>query len=349
MLPSTPLNDQQTYLTVDLWRSLSGVETTKHPIPSHPLGYLPQAFLSLKKIDMGLQVENVSKSYGAQTVLKDISLALNKGEIVGFLGPNGAGKTTLMKILTGYLTQWSGNISMDTIDLKTHPKSIQKRLGYLPENNPLYGDMYVKEYLDFVHGLYATEKNVIPTVAQKVGLENHLTKKINTLSKGYKQRVGLAAALLHDPELLILDEPTTGLDPNQLNDIRQLILELGKEKTIFLSTHILPEVEALCDRVIILNKGTIVLDESLQKLRAKEKQIVEVSFDYRVEPVALERIPNAVRVKNIFDFQYEIEFDTTIDRRPLVFDFAHDNGLKIVALSHKSKNLEQLFNELTSH
>ncbi|MBT6568331.1 MAG: ATP-binding cassette domain-containing protein [Flavobacteriaceae bacterium] len=297
---------------------------------------------------MQLHLENVSKSYGDQVILKNLTLRLKKGEIIGFLGPNGAGKTTLMKILTGYLTQWEGSVRFETHDLKKDPQSVQRQLGYLPENNPLYGDMYVKEYLLFVGGLYGLTAMPIEDIAAKVGLEQHLDKKITTLSKGYKQRVGLAAALLHDPQLLILDEPTTGLDPNQLGEIRQLILDLGKEKTIFLSTHILSEVEALCDRVVILHQGKIVLDESLQNLRAQEKQIVEVSFDYRVEPVALERIKNAVSVKNIFDFQYEIEFDTEEDRRPMVFDFAHDNGLKIVALQHKSKNLEQRFNELTS-
>jgi ABC-2 type transport system ATP-binding protein len=297
---------------------------------------------------MQLHLENVSKSYGDQVILKNLTLRLKKGEIIGFLGPNGAGKTTLMKILTGYLTQWEGSVRFETHDLKKDPQSVQRQLGYLPENNPLYGDMYVKEYLLFVGGLYGLKAMPIEEIAAKVGLEQHLDKKITTLSKGYKQRVGLAAALLHDPQLLILDEPTTGLDPNQLGEIRQLILDLGKEKTIFLSTHILSEVEALCDRVVILHQGKIVLDESLQNLRAQEKQIVEVSFDYRVEPVALERIKNAVSIKNVFDFQYEIEFDTEEDRRPMVFDFAHDNGLKIVALQHKSKNLEQRFNELTS-
>lgn len=297
---------------------------------------------------MQLHLENVSKSYGDQVILKNLTLRLKKGEIIGFLGPNGAGKTTLMKILTGYLTQWEGSVRFETHDLKKDPQSVQRQLGYLPENNPLYGDMYVKEYLLFVGELYGLTAMPIEDIAAKVGLEQHLDKKITTLSKGYKQRVGLAAALLHDPQLLILDEPTTGLDPNQLGEIRQLILDLGKEKTIFLSTHILSEVEALCDRVVILHQGKIVLDESLQNLRAQEKQIVEVSFDYRVEPVALERIKNAVSVKNVFDFQYEIEFDTEEDRRPKVFDFAHDNGLKIVALQHKSKNLEQRFNELTS-
>ena len=297
---------------------------------------------------MQLHLENVSKSYGDQVILKNLTLRLKKGEIIGFLGPNGAGKTTLMKILTGYLTQWEGSVRFETHDLKKDPQSVQRQLGYLPENNPLYGDMYVKEYLLFVVGLYGLTAIPIEDIAAKVGLEQHLNKKITTLSKGYKQRVGLAAALLHDPQLLILDEPTTGLDPNQLGEIRQLILDLGKEKTIFLSTHILSELEALCDLVVILHQGKIVLDESLQNLRAQEKQIVEVSFDYRVEPVALERIKNAVSVKNIFDFQYEIEFDTEEDRRPMVFDFAHDNGLKIVALQHKSKNLEQRFNELTS-
>ena len=297
---------------------------------------------------MQLHLENVSKCYGNQVILNNLTLSLKKGEIIGFLGPNGAGKTTLIKILTGYLTQWEGVIRFETHDLKKDPQSVQSQLGYLPENNPLYGDMYVQEYLLFVGKLYGLTAPPIEDTAAKVGLQQHLSKKITTLSKGYKQRVGLAAALLHDPQLLILDEPTTGLDPNQLGEIRQLILELGKEKTIFLSTHILSEVEALCDRVVILHQGKIVLDESLQNLRAQEKQIVEVSFDYRVEPVALERIENAVGVKNVFDFQYEIEFDTEEDRRPMVFDFAHDNGLKIVALQHKSKNLEQRFNELTS-
>lgn len=273
---------------------------------------------------------------------------MKKGEIIGFLGPNGAGKTTLMKILTGFLTDWQGSIKFEGVDLKIAPEEIQQQIGYLPENNPLYSDMFVKEYLDFSAALYKVSMPTLEEISKKVGLENHLNKKITSLSKGYKQRVGLAAALLHNPQLLILDEPTTGLDPNQLSEIRELILELGKEKTIFLSTHILSEVEALCDRVVILHKGEIVLDESLQKLRLQEKQIVEVSFDYRVEMVALEKIKNAVRVTNVFDFQYEIEFDTQEDRRPMVFDFAHDNGLKIVTLQHKSKNLESLFNELTS-
>lgn len=309
---------------------------------------IPKHRLSLTKSQMPLHIQNVSKNYGAVPILKGLSLQLQKGEIVGFLGPNGAGKTTLMKILTGYLTQWDGAVQFDSFDLKKDPKQVQRLLGYLPENNPLYGDMHVKEYLHFIGGLHQLSFSPLEKVATQVGLENHLNKKINTLSKGYRQRVGLAAALLHDPQILILDEPTTGLDPNQLGEIRQLILELGKEKTIFLSTHVLSEVEALCDRVVILHDGEIVLDKSLKELRAQEKQIVQVTFDYRVEPVALERIKNAVTVKNIFEFQYEIEFDTVDDRRPLVFDFAHDNGLKILALQHKSKNLEERFNELTS-
>jgi len=295
-----------------------------------------------------LQISSLTLEVANRTLCRDLNVQIQPNESWCLLGRNGAGKTTLMKILTGYLTQWEGSVRFETHDLKKDPQSVQRQLGYLPENNPLYGDMYVKEYLLFVGGLYGLTAMPIEDIAAKVGLEQHLDKKITTLSKGYKQRVGLAAALLHDPQLLILDEPTTGLDPNQLGEIRQLILDLGKEKTIFLSTHILSEVEALCDRVVILHQGKIVLDESLQNLRAQEKQIVEVSFDYRVEPVALERIKNAVSVKNIFDFQYEIEFDTEEDRRPMVFDFAHDNGLKIVALQHKSKNLEQRFNELTS-
>ena len=297
---------------------------------------------------MPLQLQNVRKNYSDQIILKGLNLYMKKGEIIGFLGPNGAGKTTLMKILTGYLTNWQGSVKFEGIDLKTAPEKIQQQIGYLPENNPLYGDMYVKEYLEFCAALYRVSTPPLEEISKKVGLEYHLSKRISTLSKGYKQRVGLAASLLHNPQLLILDEPTTGLDPNQLSEIRELILELGKEKTIFLSTHVLSEVEALCDRVVILHKGEIVLDESLKKLRSQEKQIVEVSFDYRVEIVALEKIKDAVQVTNVFDFKYEIEFDTQEDRRPLVFDFAYDNGLKIVALQHKSKNLESLFNELTA-
>ncbi len=263
------------------------------------------------------------------------------------LGPNGAGKTTLMKILTGYLNQWEGEVLIGTFDLREQPKNIQQQMGYLPENNPLYPEMYVKEYLKFVGDLYGLKKPPFEEVIEKTGLAEHLHKKIEILSKGYKQRVGLAAALLHDPQYLILDEPTTGLDPNQVVEIRKLIQSLGKEKLVFLSTHILQEVEAMCDKVVILNKGSVVLNQSLEALKTDDRQVVSVSFDYRVENVALQKIPYIKTVVNTFDFEYELTFETQEDMRPAVFDFAHDNGLKILSLQQKNVGLEKRFNALT--
>lgn len=297
---------------------------------------------------MSLLLQNVSKSYGSVKALKDISVSLKKGEVVGLLGPNGAGKSSLMKILTGYYKEWEGQISFDTLDLKGDLQSIQKQVGYLPENNPLYNEMYVIEYLKYVGGLHKLKNPPFKEILEKTGLVEHQSHKIQTLSKGYRQRVGLAAALIHDPQLLILDEPTTGLDPNQLVAIRKLIRELGKEKTVLLSTHILQEVDALCDRVIIINKGEIVLDQALEAIQNKQEQIIEVSFDYRIELVALEKLPNVQKVINTHDFDYELHINSTQDMRPAVFDFAHDNGLKILNLQLKNESLEQLFKKLTS-
>ena len=297
---------------------------------------------------MSLLLQNVSKNYGSVKALKDISVSLKKGEVVGLLGPNGAGKSSLMKILTGYYKEWEGQISFDTLDLKGDLQSIQKQVGYLPENNPLYNEMYVIEYLKYVGGLHKLKNPPFKEILEKTGLVEHQSHKIQTLSKGYRQRVGLAAALIHDPQLLILDEPTTGLDPNQLVAIRKLIRELGKDKTVLLSTHILQEVDALCDRVIIINKGEIVLDQALEAIRNKQEQIIEVSFDYRIELVALEKLPNVQKVINTHDFDYELHINSTQDMRPAVFDFAHDNGLKILNLQLKNESLEQLFKKLTS-
>ncbi|MDA9003015.1 ATP-binding cassette domain-containing protein [Flavobacteriaceae bacterium] len=298
---------------------------------------------------MSLVIENVSKNYGNFQALKGINLHLKKGEIVGLLGPNGAGKSTLMKILTGYYSEWEGEIHFLDQDLRSELQSIQKKTGYLPENNPLYPEMYVVEYLKYVADLYKIANPPLKEIVRKTGLETHLKNKISTLSKGYRQRVGLAAALLHDPEVVILDEPTTGLDPNQLIEIRKLIRELGKNKTVILSTHILQEVDAICDRVVIINQGKIVLDQPLASLQKKQKQIIEVSFDYRVETEALARIPNVDLVKNPHDFDYELHMTGIKDMRTAVFDFAHDNGLKILNLQLKNESLEALFNELTSH
>ncbi|MEC8396832.1 MAG: ATP-binding cassette domain-containing protein [Bacteroidota bacterium] len=296
---------------------------------------------------MGINIQQLSKNYGNTVALKNISLVFDENGVIGLLGPNGAGKTTLMKILTGYLNQWEGEVSVGTFNLREKLKRIQKQMGYLPENNPLYPEMYVREYLKFVGELYGIKKPPFKKVIEKTGLQEHAHKKIHTLSKGYKQRVGLAAALIHDPQYLILDEPTTGLDPNQVVEIRNLIKTLGKEKLVFLSTHILQEVEAMCDRVVILNKGTVVLNQTLESLKNDDQQVVSVSFDYRVENVALQKIPHIKRVVNTLDFEYELTFETNDDMRPAVFDFAYDNGLKIISLQQKSEGLEKRFNALT--
>lgn len=297
---------------------------------------------------MSIEVNSVSKTYGEQRALNSISFTIQRGEIVGFLGPNGAGKSTLMKILTTYLSASEGTAVVSGFSVTDNAKDVQKSVGYLPENNPLYLDMYVREYLLFNASIHKSPKARIEEVITQTGLTPEAHKKIGQLSKGYRQRVGLANALLHNPEVLILDEPTTGLDPNQLVEIRQLIKNAGKDKTIFLSTHIMQEVEAICDRVIIINKGEIVADKKIKDLKDSQVQIVEVEFDYRVEEVALQQLPKIKHVQNTFDFIYELTFDTEKDMRPAVFDFAHDNGLKILQLNQKNKNLEEMFRELTA-
>ncbi len=296
---------------------------------------------------MSLEIQNITKRYGDQLALDAVSFSMKKGEIVGFLGPNGAGKSTLMKILTTYLHQDNGIAKVNGYSTSEEKRKVQRSIGYLPEHNPLYTDMYVKEYLAFNAKVHGVSKERIATVVQQTGLTPEAHKKIGQLSKGYRQRVGLAAALIHDPEVLILDEPTTGLDPNQLIEIRELIKTIGKEKTVLLSTHIMQEVEAICDRVIIINKGTIVLDQSLSELKGGQQQIVTVEFDYRVETVALQGLPHVERVENPGGFQYDIYFDTKTDMRSEVFDFAHDNGLKILQLHQRNTTLEKQFTELT--
>src|SRR5690554_4138638 len=296
---------------------------------------------------MSIEVKNISKNYGTQKALNNLSFTVDKGEIVGFLGPNGAGKSTLMKILTTYIEADHGTATVNGFDVKTHQKDVQKSIGYLPEHNPLYLDLYVREYLEFNADVYKTSKNRIDEVIQLTGLTPEAHKKIGQLSKGYRQRVGIANALLHDPEVLILDEPTTGLDPNQLVEIRELIKNIGKDKTVFLSTHIMQEVEAICDRVIIINKGNVVADAKLSDLKDNSKQIIEVEFDFRVEDQFLQDIPNLISCENTFDFVWELTFDTPKDMRPVIFDTAHDNGLKILQLRQKNKNLEVIFRELT--
>jgi ABC-2 type transport system ATP-binding protein len=297
---------------------------------------------------MSITVENISKEYGAQKALDTVSFSISKGEIVGFLGPNGAGKSTLMKILTTYLQPSEGSAEVNGYSIINAQRGVQQSVGYLPEHNPLYLDMYVREYLNFNAEIYNIPKSEIEGIVEKTGLLPEANKKIDSLSKGYRQRVGLATALLHDPDVLILDEPTTGLDPNQLIEIRELIKSVGKEKTVLLSTHIMQEVEAICDRVIIINHGKIVLDKKLAELKAGKQQIVEVEFDYRVETVALQKLDKVVKVDNPSGFVYHIHFDTMEDMRGKVFDFAHDNELKILQLHQKNTTLEKLFTDLTT-
>jgi ABC-2 type transport system ATP-binding protein len=298
---------------------------------------------------MSIEVKEISKSYGAQKALDSVSFSVNKGEIVGFLGPNGAGKSTLMKILTTYLAADSGTASVNGSNVTEQQKAVQSSVGYLPEHNPLYLDLYVREYLAFNADVYKVSKDRIEEVIRLTGLTPEAHKKIGALSKGYRQRVGLACALLHNPEVLILDEPTTGLDPNQLVEIRDLIKNIGKDKTVFLSTHIMQEVEAICDRVIIINNGKIVTDKKLNNLvkETRLEQVIEVEFDAEVATEALQALPNVTSVKNTKGNLWELSFTAETDMRPVVFDFAQANGLKTLQLSLKNENLEAIFREMT--
>ncbi|MGV8993055.1 MAG: gliding motility-associated ABC transporter ATP-binding subunit GldA [Flavobacterium sp.] len=296
---------------------------------------------------MSIEVNSISKSYGSQKALDAVSFTINKGEIVGFLGPNGAGKSTLMKILTTYISADSGSAKVNGFDVDNEQKSVQKSVGYLPEHNPLYLDLYVREYLEFNAGVYSVSKSRIEEVIELTGLTKESHKKIGQLSKGYRQRVGLATALLHDPEVLILDEPTTGLDPNQLLEIRRVIKNAGKDKTVFLSTHIMQEVEAICDRVIIIDKGKIVADRKLDNLIQEETHIITVEFNSQVEEAQLFEIPNLLSAVNTHDFVWDLTFASSEDMRATVFDFAAANNLKALQIVNKQKNLETIFREIT--
>ena len=294
-----------------------------------------------------IKLENVNKFYGSQQVLNQVSFEIGEGEIVGLLGPNGAGKSTLMKIMTGYKKADSGLVQVLGLDVNRQALAVKKSIGYLPENNPLYLEMYVREYLSFVASIFGLEKERINDVIAQTGLAPEAHKKIGQLSKGYRQRVGLAAALIHNPDILILDEPTTGLDPNQLVDIRRLIKTLGQDKTIILSTHIMQEVEQMADRVLIINQGKIKADASLKDLKAGQQQILEVEFDVRIEQEFLDRLPHISAAENIYDHIWCLAFETQDDMRPAIFDFANEQGFKILQMRSKNKNLEQLFKELT--
>ena len=298
---------------------------------------------------MSIEVQNISKNYGTQKALDNISFSIKKGEIVGFLGPNGAGKSTLMKILTTYITADEGEAKVNGHDVSNDTKSVQKSVGYLPEHNPLYLDLYIREYLAFNADIYKVSKSRIEEVIQLTGLTPESSKKIGQLSKGYRQRVGLACALLHDPEVLILDEPTTGLDPNQLVEIRELIKNIGENKTVFLSTHIMQEVEAICERVIIINNGKLVTDKNLNTLvKEQAEQTIEVEFDQVLSSTDFALLENLTNTKEINDFTWELTFESDEDKRGKVFDFAQEKGFKILQLSLKNKNLEQIFREKTA-
>ena len=298
---------------------------------------------------MSIEVQNISKSYGAQKALDNVSFSVKKGEIVGFLGPNGAGKSTLMKILTTYINSDEGKASVNGNDVTDNQKAVQQSVGYLPEHNPLYLDLYVREYLEFNADVYKVAKSRIEEVIQLTGLTAESHKKIGQLSKGYRQRVGLATALLHNPDVLILDEPTTGLDPNQLVEIRNVIKNVGKNKTVFLSTHIMQEVEAICDRVIIINNGKIVTDKKLDKLISDiVEQVIEVEFDRAIDQALFSKLSDLKTFKNTHNNVWELIFETEEDKRPSVFDFAQESGLRALQLTLKSKNLEQIFREKTA-
>lgn len=297
---------------------------------------------------MSIKVTSVSKYYTTQKALHEVSFSAKKGQIIGFLGPNGAGKSTMMKILTGYIQPNSGEVFVDEIDVLKNPLDAQRNIGYLPEHNPLYTEMYVREYLEFQAAIYKVEKSQIEICIEKVGLTSEAHKKIHQLSKGYQQRVGLAAAILHNPNVLILDEPTTGLDPNQLIEIRALIKKLGTEKTVLFSTHIMQEVEAVCDRVIIIKKGTILVDKKLMELQDNTQQIIEVTFNISIDKTIFNKLSSVVSTKNIVENTWELRFNSKDDMRSKIFDFAQENNLKIIGLTSQNKNLETLFREITS-
>jgi len=301
---------------------------------------------------MTIKIEQVSKFYGSQKALDQVSFEIGTGELVGFLGPNGAGKSTLMKIITGYLSSDGGTVSINGQIVETKNVAIRSQIGYLPENNPLYTDLYVREYLEMVAGFYQLpdKKEQVAKMVELTGLKTEQHKKIGALSKGYRQRVGLAQALIHDPAVLILDEPTTGLDPNQLEEIRQLIRTISTNKTVMLSTHIMQEVEAICSRVIIINKGTLVADGSIDQLKGgqfAQKQTVFVEFDKSPNLEALRKIQGLRKIEPINSTTFIAESDGSTDLRPSLFHFAVQNQLVLLSLKEQQQSLENVFQDLT--
>lgn len=299
---------------------------------------------------MSIIVENITKEYGAQKALDNVSFTINTGEIVGILGPNGAGKSTMMKIITCFIPPSSGMISVYGNDIFENSIEVRKKVGYLPENNPLYLDLYVKEYLEFVAGIYKVKniKSRVKEMVQLTGLDIEQHKKIGALSKGYRQRVGLAQAMIHNPDVLILDEPTSGLDPNQLIEIRRLIQEIGKDKTIMLSTHIMQEVEAVCSRAIIIDKGHIVADDKTTNLSSKSSgfNTLKVEFNKAVDQSLLKTIDGIMSVKKVSDTIFEINTDER-DVREAVFQLAVKNEIAVLSLQKIEQGLEKVFQQLT--
>ena len=302
-------------------------------------------------IQMSVLVENLSKVYGTQHAVDQISFEAKKGEILGFLGPNGAGKSTTMKILTCFIPQTSGTASVCGFDVEKDSMKVREKIGYLPENNPLYKDMYVEEYLLFIAGLHkvSNRKKAVEEMIERTGLTPERHKLIGALSRGYKQRVGLAQAMLHDPEVLILDEPTSGLDPNQLVDIRALIKELGKEKTVIFSSHIMQEVQALCDRVIIINKGKLVANDSIEDLRRKVagETSITVEFLGNVNQKSLAALNHIEDVIKVADNRFQLITKSDLDVRPDIFNFAVDKKLVILEMHKETSSIEDIFHKLT--
>jgi len=303
---------------------------------------------------MSIIIKGVTKIYGRQKALDNVSFEVNTGEIVGFLGPNGAGKSTMMKIITGFIPASSGEVYVDNLEVGTDNLEVRRHIGYLPENNPLYPEMYVREYLGFVASIYNTEiprKKLIDNIIEVTGLTPEQKKKIGSLSKGFRQRVGLAQALIHNPDVLILDEATTGLDPNQIVEIRNLIKDAGRKKTVMLSTHIMQEVEAICDRVIIIDKGVIVANEEKNNICSiinRHRQIIEVEFDKDTKESSLAGIANVSSVRQIKNKIWIIEAEGDEDIRPALFNYAVNNDLTVLSLQKQESNLEEIFRELTN-
>lgn len=301
---------------------------------------------------MSISVRSLTKIYGSQIAVNNISFEIPKGQIVGFLGPNGAGKSTTMKMITGYLPPSSGAASVCGFDVLTQSMDLRRHIGYLPEQNPLYYDMYVREFLEFTCGVHKIEKKLrsarIEEIIGMTGLGKEAHKKIGTLSKGYKQRVGLAQAMIHNPDVLILDEPTSGLDPNQIVEIRDLIINIGQEKTVLLSTHIMQEVEAMCSRVIIINNGNIVADDQIRNLQqAGNKQSVIVSFEQAIEKDALRKIPGVIQLEDLGNYRWKMMTNKPDELRKSIMKWALAQDVSIASLQTESQTMEDVFRSAT--